>query len=209
MRERLVASSRVTLFNRTCYVPVHRKNNVKNARRTRAQSWRGRGITITRREEIRDRAIYSHGEESPRVQRAAPLLRVNSLPLGAPTCDATGLMNGLAVSRGKGREVSEAGEISLAIGKSRRDRSSISGRRQPARSLHDRRSNGFLAIPGFKQTCPWKVLRKVVQGRGWTRRWFFPCLLMLIFFEIAFSLSCEYFRLYIYILIDIFRIKIE
>lgn len=100
-----------------------------------AQSW---PITITRREEVRDRAIYSHGEESSRVQRAAPLLRVNSPPLGAPTCDATGLMNGLAVSCGKAREVRKRTRSLAGHWESYRERSSISGRRQARRSRPSR-----------------------------------------------------------------------
>lgn len=116
------------------------------------------GITITRREEIRDRAIYSHGEESSRVQRAAPLLRVNSPPLGAPTCDATGLMNGLAVSRGKGREVRKRTRSRWPLGnRDVTDRVLAEDDKRPDLcTIEDR-----IPVRGFKQMRE-KGLRRVV-----------------------------------------------
>lgn len=115
-------------------------------------------ITITRHEEIRDRAIYSHGEESPRVQRAAPLLRVNSPPLGAPTCDATGLMNGLAVSRGKGREVRKRTRSRWPLGnRDVTDRVLAEDDKRPDLcTIEDR-----IPVRGFKQMRE-KGLRRVV-----------------------------------------------
>lgn len=117
-REHHVLSScscRIVLFPR---IQKQREKCRRPSRDTSTIVW-GNNDNSTRRNS-RSSDLLAGGEESPRVQRAAPLLRVNSPPLGAPTCDACGVDEwiGRLWPRREGRRSSEAGEISLAIGKS-------------------------------------------------------------------------------------------
>lgn len=105
------------------------------------------------------------------------MLRVNSPPLGAPTCDATGLMNGLAVSRGKGREVRERTRSRWPLGnRDVTDRVLEEGDKRADLCTIEDRTDRPRCTGRDLNKCARRVLRKDEQDD-----FFSPCLLMFLF----------------------------